>query len=609
MSGGFCLLLELGGRPADRGRAAVMAERLAHRGPDGRDEHVAGPLAVACLHFWTVPEDRGGRQPLHHPDGLRLWLWDGRLDNRDELTAALAPADGRGLSDAALALRAYERWGEDGWERLIGPFVAAVCEPAARRVTLVRDPLGDRSLFYHFDGKRLVAASEEQAVLAGSGIEPRLDARFAARHLAVAEPDDGSTFFAGVTELLPGHRLVAGPRAVRCTRWWTAEPKARIEGPDDELAERFGELLGRAVAARLRSTTRPVLQLSGGLDSSSIAALAATQGRSMPALSWVFDELESCDERAFIRPLAERYELETVHLNSDDRPAFSGLDGWPHNPNFPEEAVFRPLVEAMYSAACDRRSRVMLTGLYGDNLFLGGGRWWLDLVRRGRWREAAAGAVVRTRRDGPVPFLWRSVLAPLIARRRGLRRRFGAPRWLTPAARRLAGGGGRWPPWLSSAERPVQHLRVLSLMNARATVTEQFHQRRHRLDLRNPFRDRRLVELVLAIPAHLLERGDESKVILRRAMAGRLPREIAERRDKTSFADLFRRAMTSRGRRDLRHRLLGVEDWWGGLVDRGWLYRALDEAAESRSTLVLNRCLFLGLWAGRRNLAPFDVIP
>lgn len=607
--GGFCLLLQRDGAPADRELLAAMAGRLAHRARDGADEWVEGPLAAASQRFWTTPEDVGGRQPLRHPDGRRLLLWDGRLDNRPELIESLAivPATAAGLSDAALVLHAYERWEDGCWPRLIGPFAAAVCDPRARRVTLIRDPIGDRSVYYHPGAERLIAASEEQAVLAAPEVDRGADLEFMARHLAVAEPTGGRTFFAGVRELLPGHRLTVGPGGVTTERWWQADPVPALRHlRPAECAERFRELLARAVSARLRGTGPLIHQLSGGLDSTSVAALAAAGGARLSALSWVFDEVVECDEREYIEPLLERYPtIEPVHLVCDRAVAFEDLERWPCNPNAPEETPFRPLVEAFYREAEGRGARVMLSGLYGDHLFLGGERWWLDLLGAGEWRAAATEGLSQARELGPARFLKRYAARPLLPRR--WRERRAARRttpWLTPRGRELVAAGEPWPPSAAAAERPHQHRRVLSLLSARATVGEQFHLRSHGIDLRNPYRDRRLIEFMLAVPSFLLEREGRTKEVLRLAMRGLVPDEILDRRGKNSFAGLYRRGMTAERRRRLWARLERHAPWWRELVDRRWLGEVLWDDRDSRHLLVLTRCLFLGHWAERAELAP-----
>jgi asparagine synthase (glutamine-hydrolysing) len=598
---GLCLIFHRDGRPVPPRALSSMAACLAHRGPDGASRHLEGPMALAGQWFWTTPEDRGGRLPLRHRDGRTL-LWDGRLDNRDELIDALGVDRQRaaGLPDAALVLEAHARWDDDAWARLLGPFAAAVCDPARRTVTLARDPLGDRTLFFHLGPDRLVVASEEQALLAHPELPRRADRGHVARFLAVAEPSDGSTFFAGVTELLPGHRLAVGERTVRRDRFWRPEatPRLRYRHRRD-YEEHFLELLTRAVTARLRSTTPPVLQLSGGLDSTSIAVVAAGAGGApLKALSWVFTELDCCDERRYMEELYRRFPIEPVHLPADGQPAFFELDRWPNNPNAPEETPFRPLVETMYRTAGDLGSRVMLTGLWGDNLFLGGERWWLDALRHGSLPEALAAGWRQARRLGAGRFLWRHAVRPLLPGRAGRAAPPPAGRgWLTAEARRLlAGPEAPWPPWLTTAQRPQQHLRVLSLMNARATVTELFHLRSSGLDLRNPYRDRRLVEFMLAVPAFALESDGVSKSVLRGAMRGLLPQRILARRDKTSFAELYRRGTEGESRQRLWRTLSRSGGPWRELVDPSWLKRALGGPVEPLPALVFSRCLFLGRW-------------
>ena len=183
------------------------------------------------------------------------------------------------------------------------------------------------------------------------------------------------------------------------------------------------------------------------------------------------------------------------------------------------------------------------------------------------------------------------------------------PVWLTSEARRWIKTDAVWPPSLEAAERPRQHQRVLSLGNAQGTVREQRHLCSFGLELRNPFRDRRLVEFMLAVPAYALEKGGWSKAVLRQAMKGRLPAEVLRRRGKSSFGDLYRRGMTEERRRWLWRRLRRPGALWAGLVDPAWLKRTLWGEVDSRHLLVLSRSVFLDAWARRAGLALSRTIP
>ena len=211
-----------------------MIAALSSRGPDGHDRRIEDWIALAHRLFWTTPEAVGERQPLRDPVSGALLVFDGRLDNREELVAELGSelTEDSGIpSDARLVLAAYRRWGAELCRRLIGPFALVIADIGRRELLCARDPLGDRSLFYNLTRDTLLVASEESALLSHPEIGDELDRNRLDCFYALRVPADGSTFFRQVRELPPGERLwVKGVRLgtrgsgihQRCPEWVTA---------------------------------------------------------------------------------------------------------------------------------------------------------------------------------------------------------------------------------------------------------------------------------------------------------------------------------------------------------------------------------------------------
>ncbi len=624
---GFASIFHRDDSPPESGALEPMLTALAHRGPDGRRLLLAPPFALGHLHFWTTPEEHGERQPVAGPAG-RLALFDGRLDNRRELLAALdldGPLDRPAPSDAALALAAVDRWGSEGLERLLGPFALVICDPASRSVLCARDPLGGRSLFYRASAGRLVVASEEGAVLAHPAADDRLDERRLAGYFALRVPDDGSTFFREVSELRPGEALRVTRRQVRRWRFWRPRPlPAPRYRTDGEYAEHYRELLARSVACRLRAPGRLGVMMSGGLDSTSLAALAArhlerggegANGHRPPALtalSWVFDELIECDERPFIERVVAAHRLRPLRLTGDGCWPLSGaeaaLEAAPEgdpptgavSPDTPEQNPYRQLKQGLYRRAAADGCTVVLNGGSADLLYVGAGDWLRDLLRE--WRLAAAGRELlgELHRHG----LSRAV-GRLTARRRGGGRRPAiGPPWLTSGASRLLPGPDEEALAPPAGRRPRQAGAVFAAREARGISVEGRYANCERIELRHPYRDRRLIEFMLAVPAHQLYRLGRFKHIARLAMAGLLPEAIRERRQPTRLTPLFEVGLRERARPLVERLLFGPGAAWSDFVRRDWLARVLDEGAARRGQeMVLWNCVSFELWRQRRALS------
>lgn len=543
--------------------------------------------------------------PARDPHSGNWLRFEGRIDNRQELRSRLSLAPDE--SDAQLILAAHRKWGEHCFEKLLGSFAIVLFEPEQNRMTLVRDPMGGRTLFHHLGERLAVIGSHASAVLAHPQVADTLNESRVARFLAVADLVNGDTFFRQVQEVLPGQRLTVTPGGCESHRFnpLRPDPEAAL-GDDGERAERLLSTLDQAVRCRLRGVERPAVLMSGGLDSTSIAALAA-QASEVPvrAVSWIFNEFPSCDERRYITPMVERHSLEAIQILGDDAWPLFDVGSWPYNPNTPEENLYRRLTERAYDAARDAGSPVMLTGMFADHLYTGHHHWLRERWRQGQYSSAISDCIWHLARRDHRHRLRPALGALLHARRTPSPP--SAPEWLTEEGRALLRPPDAPDPHLtgSHARRPEQYRRALGLLTAHGVSAELFHTQRHGVELRNPFRDRRVVELLLGLPAHDLYRRGRFKPILRRAMAASLPAQILHRTQPTALTPLYRRGIEQRREGPAMALLHHPEARWRRYVRADWLLAPASSpiARRRRGTtaeLVLWACVCLELWLRRR---------
>lgn len=595
---GLVLVSHRDGSPVDRSVVERMLEAIAHRGPDGVGSSVRGAVGLGCQHFWTTPEEVGRRQPVSRRGTAVSVLFDGRLDNRREFRAALEqPAD---TPDAALVLEGFLRWGESLFERLVGPFAVIVHDRFRRRTIAARDPLGGRSIVYHADGQLLAFASEEAALLAHPAISDQLDETSVARHFALAPPEPGATFYREIREVPAGSMLrFEDDDPVRRTFWSPPATTLRYRRYGD-YAEHLRELLDKSVACRMRSVSPPAVLMSGGLDSTSIAALAAQRlgrsgkGERLPVVSWIFDELAACDERRYMDAMVRLYDLRSLRIRGDDAwPLREGVAAAAMSDNSPLANPYRELLDRAYAATCLDGRRVLLTGWYGDLLYSGTGGWWAELVRDLRLREACKD-LLRARRSRSGRLL-RPVRAALS---RWLR--LGRP---APAARLDR------QPWLTARSRALLHAhrKAPGVAGGLVNGSHQWYGReessraaRCRVDVRNPYWDRRLVEFALSVPRYVLFRPGREKLVLREAMAADLPSELLRRSSHGSLAPLFRRGVVEREAGRMEAILEGPRASWGRFVEPRWLWQRRHGpeglATDSADAVVGWSCLAWELW-------------
>lgn len=572
--------------------------RLAHRGPDGRDEYLAGPLAMGHWHFWITPEEVNERQPLA-VDGLPFRVvFDGRLDDRPGLLAqlGLATADDSRLSDAALVLYAYARWGTDCLQRFLGEFAFILFDEGRGELFCARDPLGDRTLFYALTDARLVAASEAWAV-AGAMDRVELNETAAAHFFALRAVEGGQTFFNGIHELPPAHGLLVQDGGLRKWRYWTPEP-SRIRGrSDEELAEEFRSLLEQAVRSRLRASTPVGILMSGGLDSGSLASLASRMlaPEALVTISYVFDELKECDEREYIQTIIDRYGVRSIQIPCDDAWPWRDWESWPRPPNQPEVNPYRLLKERAYRRAHEEGLRVLMPGAFGDNLYCGEEDWLADLFRDGRLREAARELQRHIRYAGWGATLRSNYLRRAGRRLLGLRRpRRSAPAWLTPHSTAFLGDARAW-------FEPDFEVRdnLLGDHVAQDAAYETFSASRHGVELRHPYRDRRLVEFVLALPAYQLYNRGYYKYILRRAMRDHLPQPILARLQSSPLFSLISRGREREGHL-LQAYMTGPSAAWRKYVRLDWLIERsrveLTQETDGPEAIIPWLCVSFSAW-------------
>ena len=555
---GLAGVFHLDGRPVERSRLEAMAAALAHRGPDGTRLQCFGPVGLGHLALDTTPESVDEIQPWSDENGDVWVVLAGRLDNRKELHE-LATANGltpRNPTDVELVLRSYQVLGLDFAERLLGDFALLIWDARERRLIGARDIVAERPFYYAHAGGSFFVASEMHALLTQPEVARDPNENMVAQHLADRVVSTEETLCRAILRLPPAHILIASADGVRTKRFWAPDPQRELHyRDDDEYAEHFREIFEGAVHCRLRSHHRVAVDLSGGLDSSSIVSMIGdmqSTGLVRPEhveyLSLVFRG-ESCDESRWIEAVEKRWSIQSSKMppTSFDRTRCREQVAFYHGlPDYPNGTMSDDLRHLARELGC----RVRLTGLGGDEWLAGSPRHTTDylrklqLIRLTRQLRADATSLGTSQLN-----LLRRSLAPLVpapirAVRRRLLARNQVPPWLGPALRRRAYLEPRRHPetgrtrYRNHAQADIARLLTNGFAIHRAEMEERASAGSG-LELREPLNDRRIIEFGLALPEEQRWRGPMRKLILRRAMAGLLPEEVLARTDKAEFSCVF----------------------------------------------------------------------
>jgi asparagine synthase (glutamine-hydrolysing) len=551
--------IRLDGAPANPRTLVSLLAAAAHRAPGRHATWASGPAALA---HGRSRHDTSPAQPCRDALADTTIVFDGRLDNRGELIAALSCAPD--LGDASLALAAYARWGTRAAASLDGDFAFAIWDAPGRRLFCARDVMGQRPLFYARTGNCLVVASEPQQVLAHPSVSRQIDEGIVAEQLSGMQATIPDTLWRDVKRLPPACALVADDDGVRVMRYWDFDPAARLDLPDPEAhADRLRGLLTGAVARRVRDVRTTVgLFLSGGLDSSTLAGLAVQQHRSggpgVHALSLVYPG-RACDESAEIAAVVSRWQLPAEQL--EPAPAWRDLieaevDRYRSTPAWPNGVVLQPLRTRARQLGLD----VVLTGYGGDEWFSGSVHHTADLLRAGRLVAAAR----QLRQDVALPrhgfsyaALIRIAVAPLLPGwlKAVVKPVLGSPRprydWIRPELAARAELAARLAPppvpgFPTLAQRDIYRV----ARGSAQVIGDELDERAAAadgLELRHPFYDRSVAEFGLALPESERWEGGETKRVLRRAFRDIIPPGILARKDKAEFSSTYVDALRGLG--------------------------------------------------------------
>ncbi len=595
-----------GGGPIDRGMLGRMTAALAHRGPDGDGFHVEPGLGFGHRRL-AIIDPAGGHQPMFNEDGSVVIVFNGEIFNFAELwpkLKALGHVFRTDHSDTEAVVHAWESWGPDLLQHLVGQFALAIWDRNQKTLFLARDRAGEKPLYYarRPDGS-LVFGSEMAALAHVPDLERRICPAAVDDFFAFGYVPDPHTIYAGIHKLPAAHYLLiregahAAPR-----RYWSAPTAVHQVSEQDALAELQGRL-SQAVQSCLVSDVPLGAFLSGGIDSGAVVATASGL-LSTPLETFTIGFPGDEDETPLARIVAERYgtvqrvdQASPNYLEAVRAQAHMFGEPFGDTSSVPTEAV---------AALARRHVTVSVSGDGGDEVFGG--------YRRYRWHQMAE--AVRAYVPSP---LRRGVLGQLAA---AYPKMDWAPRWLrakhTLTEISLDSALGYY-----RTVAKVHHDQRRSLFSATLRAQLEGHDpasrivdlmqacdsddtllqaqyvdvntylvgdiltkvdrtsMAHSLEVRAPFLDWRFMEWGMALPASLKLRGQEGKWVLRKALEPLLPHDLLHRRKQgfaTSLSGLLRRDEAR-----VRERLLGGPMADSGLFDPVRVEALLDQHVTGRS--------------------------
>lgn len=533
-----------GSPPPDPEVVASMNRRLVHRGPDS-DGLFDGGRAILAARRLSIIDLAGGSQPIASEDGAVVVVQNGEIYNYRELRREL---EGRGHrfatdSDTEVLVHLYEEHGDGFLERLRGMFAVALWDAREQRLLLGRDRFGIKPLYFRLVDGALAFASELKAMLELPGFSRRIDPRAMSAYLAFNSIPAPLTIFAEARKLPPGCMLVWRDGNVtekRFARAGAVPGQPPENGSAEALEAKLRDTLRDSVRAHLVADVPVGVLLSGGVDSTALAAMAAEEsGEGVKTFSIGFEE-SGFDELGRARLVAERYRTDhhELVLRPDAVELLPKLVEAFDEPFGDSSAVPTYLVSQLAAGEV----KVALSGEGGDELFGGYYTYVADLLapRLGRLATLASPLIeALPSSNGKASFDYKAKRFARAAHLPALERHHAWKEIFSPD-RRAALLGDLVPDWdpvdvyreryaETHGAEPLARLQDVDLgiyLVDDLLVKTDRSSMAHSLELRVPFLDQRVAELAFGLPRQLKVRGFAKKRLLRRALAPLLPKEI-----------------------------------------------------------------------------------
>ena len=610
------------GAPADTRLIRRMTEIIAHRGPDADGFYVRGQVAIGHRRLSIIDLATGG-QPMSNEDDS-LWItYNGEIFNHADVRPELEAAGHRYKShcDTETCIHAYEQWGDQSVTRYRGMFAYAIWDQNRQRLFCVRDRLGIKPFYYFWDGRLFAFASEIKALLEHPGIRPEFNDSLLPEYLAFGYVSGEETLFTGIRKLMPGHTLTlscAENPKLEIKQYWDAPcPTEFADRPDHEWISECRSRLEEVVRMRLMSDVPLGMFLSGGVDSSVIAAIIKKQA-SGPVKTFSVGYSEShFSELSEARQVAEQ-------IGTDHHEVFVSMaDFFNELPRLvwhEDEPITWPSSVSLHfvSKLAAEQVKVVLTGEGSDELFAGYGRYRFYQLNA-QWMRAYRGVPGGVRSAIQNAVSESSLLSASLRRKLGhtflgcapnieslylnnfycafgaeeqqklLTAHFSSNLYATFLERWNSKASSPTLPRLLYADQKTYLVELLMKQDQMSMSCS--------IESRVPFLDHKFVEFAASVPPHMKLRGRQGKYIIKKAVEDLIPRSIIYRK-KMGFPTPISTWLLQEESRAMRDYLRDPDGVLAGYVNMPYLNDLLDkhDRGQHDATDRIWRLLNLQVW-------------
>ena len=625
---GICGIFHYQGSGAvETGQLVKMSERLIHRGPDDAGTYLTSDRKLGLGHrrLSIIDLSVAGRQPMVDSTGRFQIVFNGEIYNHLDLRRTLL-AKGchyQSQTDTETVLNLYRECGIDALRQLRGMFAFAIWDEERRELTLARDRIGIKPLYYTLQNGTLIFASEIKAILVHPQVSAQLDPEALYHYLTLAAAPAPMTMFAGIKKLPAGFwmRVETGGK-ITYTRWWDAiRNGALLEDNEAVISRGILDHLRDAVKSHMIADVPFGVFLSGGVDSTTnVALMAELMDRPVQTFSVSIAGQDQFNEFEYARRMARHFHCDHHEVVIGDQHFISLFESLAY---LQDEPLADPVCVPLYHVAQLARQHgvpVIQVGEGADELFCGYPKFLLALQLIGKWEKLqhVPGAIWRAsyrvagraleiagrrlerehlrRLGGQEELFWGGAIAFLEYEKKQL---------LSPAMRQLCRNyrtSDQINSLYGSGDDTDDYFARMTYLELKQRLPELLLMRvdkmamAHSIETRVPFLDHELVEYVLRIPSRLHYKHGTLKYLLKKAVTGLVPDEILNR-PKVGFCGSAKNMVSPRVDRFAYEMLTSQADILGEIVNREYISQvfARHQRGDNQGMRIWN-LLNLALW-------------
>jgi asparagine synthase (glutamine-hydrolysing) len=527
---------------------------------------------------------------------------DGRIHNARSLCRTLHLDENEDAGRIITLL--YEQYGPAGLYRLEGAFSLILVDLQRKTTLLYRSFLTGFPLYYSTRNNVLSVSTNPMDILRRPDIDAALSMEQISGFFSLDLHGWTGSIFSEIDEVDYGEMVTISPGEIRREK---RSPEQIFMPPgfgsDAEMIQQYRHLLDRAIAKNMVAGAEHGIMLSSGMDSGSLAALAAAglaeKNSTLRAYSWSLPNYKTGDETDKIKELCAALKIQLTLFNGEEHAPFSRLNRLQLLPDIPFNNIFQPMISELYRLASKDGITVLFNGHFGDAIFPLRESMFIDIIRNRRfellvpeWKSMVRDqGLLQTIKSLPAVRQSARYLRPF---RTGSRRKM--PEWLSDRAKESLAAA-----WKNRRPYAKKHPRFSQLLSKMATGSGvgRYITGRYGLDRVEPYIDLELLNYTLHLPAYMAYRGGQKKYIAREAMRGLLPESIRTQ-VKYNVGDLSRFAIESflQRKAEVRERIFDEPDPWKVYIDSNWMEKTFKKNKEinGQELLVIWMSLHLGAW-------------